>query len=1062
MLALGLWLLAGRAAAVGDDYTVVNTTYGPLRGGVNGTTRYFRGIPYAAAPLGNRRWRPPSKHPVWTAERDATNFGASCLQHGGWKTINSTVQSEDCLFLNIYAPVPRAGAPKSYPVMVYFHAGEYRMGSSNDRENNWPYFSDTIVLVTINSRLGALGYLASDALRARSADNSTGNYGIQDQQFALRWVKDNIAAFGGDRDNVLIFGESSGGSSVGVHLTNPRSFGLFDKAILESPGLYQVKTFDNAVANHDFLISALAAEGSPGCRSLPGAYHEYPNRNIGHGRGAIGSSAGTSVSVARAKCDSDESCRAFEIRYDMNETIFYERSFPVYRSNYSIQAEVEPYETVFISAGDPSGAMECLLAANASTMISLTAWGIPFDDTTDVDGFGPVIDGVELKRSVVDSILAGAIAPRVPILLGSNLDEGTEFLGCAPRSPCNSTYDDFRTWCLRSFGEKFADSAASLYKNLTFPVPECKGYKDDGSVPEHRHLVENGNQDLPVPYYWHVAAQRASTDYTIGCPARKLAQQAARSEDKGKSRPVFRYFFTHRPKYSENMENIEVMGSFHGAEVPFVFGDAFELVTDEERELSAKMGCYWSNFAHTGNPNGECRGAKLPGWPAYDAEEKMIRFNTSGVEAFRNPLNTERCNLLDKVRQTLPPSAEQASASTRKGPAPPSPPAKGAWETGKYRNLFVESGLHTQDEVDARVSAVFEQLFFGDADNERLLYWENSTSAYIHSIDSNDVRTEGMSYGMMVAVQLNNQTLFDALWTWASTHMRHNDPSDPRYGYFSWHNQISGQPMDQNPASDGETWFATALFFAAARWNGNGAGKFDYVADANAILLAATTKNNTQSVVNMFNIDERQVVFVPYASSAKFTDPSYHLPTYYRVWQEKADVSTANVSSAFWGEMADVARKHLKSTTNEKTGLAPDYSKFDGSPTGGSHQQFRFDAWRVAANIATDYAWFGAEAGDWQVGWANRLHRFFAGQQGGINGYGNQYSLEGNELSKDHSPGLVAMNAVAALASDDALAWDFVEALWNTTTPTGKYRYYDGCLYMWGMLHVSGKFKAYL
>ena len=104
MLALGLWLLAGRAAAVGDDYTVVNTTYGPLRGGVNGTTRYFRGIPYAAAPLGNRRWRPPSKHPVWTAERDATNFGASCLQHGGWQTINSTVQSEDCLFLNIWRP----------------------------------------------------------------------------------------------------------------------------------------------------------------------------------------------------------------------------------------------------------------------------------------------------------------------------------------------------------------------------------------------------------------------------------------------------------------------------------------------------------------------------------------------------------------------------------------------------------------------------------------------------------------------------------------------------------------------------------------------------------------------------------------------------------------------------------------------------------------------------------------------------------------------------------------------------------------------------------------------
>ena len=134
------------------DPVVIQLPDGPIRGSQTLTTRFFRGVPYAKPPLGELRWKPPVAPDPWGPEpRDATRFGASCPQKGGWPTINLTVISEDCLFLNVYAPVPSPDAtPKEgYPVMVYLHAGEFRYGSSNDAENNWPYFSNTTVLVTI-------------------------------------------------------------------------------------------------------------------------------------------------------------------------------------------------------------------------------------------------------------------------------------------------------------------------------------------------------------------------------------------------------------------------------------------------------------------------------------------------------------------------------------------------------------------------------------------------------------------------------------------------------------------------------------------------------------------------------------------------------------------------------------------------------------------------------------------------------------------------------------------------------------------------------------------------
>ena len=152
------------------------------------------------------------------------------------------------------------------------------------------------------------------------------------------------------------------------------------------------------------------------------------------------------------------------------------------------------------------------------------------------------------------------------------------------------------------------------------------------------------------------------------------------------------------------------------------------------------------------------------------------------------------------------------------------------------------------------------------------------------------------------------------------------------------------------------------------------------------------------------------------------------------------------------------SRNYFALTANPSISLAPDYSSFAGAPTGGQ-QHFAFDAWRVAQNVAMDYAWLAAD--DRAVGHCNRLLAFFSGANAS-KPYGNQFDVQsGRQLSDDHSPGLVGMNAVCALASNSSLAWDFVAELWATPTPSGKYRYYDGMLYLLAWLQLSGQFRYY-
>jgi oligosaccharide reducing-end xylanase len=285
----------------------------------------------------------------------------------------------------------------------------------------------------------------------------------------------------------------------------------------------------------------------------------------------------------------------------------------------------------------------------------------------------------------------------------------------------------------------------------------------------------------------------------------------------------------------------------------------------------------------------------------------------------------------------------------------------------------------------------------------------------------------------------------------------------PSYGYFSWSCKTDGTPNEETAAPDGEEYFVMSLCFAAARW-GNGPGIYNYKARADQLLttmrhrevITGPTRFGMRSVSNEVDEEQKMIRFVPVVNRGDFTDPSYHLPAFYELWERWGPPADRE----FWADAAEASRAFFVKTTDPQTGLAPAYANFDGTPHPTRFSQstvFGYDSWRTASNWSVDWLWWRKAPQEQQL--SDRIQMFFQGQ--GLSSYGDVYTLAGKELSAHHSTGPLAINAVASLAATQATAKDFVQALWDATVPSGQLRYYDGMLYLLSVLHCSGQFRIW-
>lgn len=482
---------------------LVDTDKGRIRGTVHTTHRSFLGIPYAAPPVGQLRWKAPEPHPTWVTTRDAMKFGPSCPQEAGMTRPNE--DAEDCLTLNVWTPLRPPAKPA--PVMVWIHGGGFISGGSATTTYNGSAFAVEAgsVVVTINYRLGALGFLAHPAL-----GEGSGNFGLLDQRLALQWVKKNIAAFGGDPDNVTIFGQSAGSMSVCAHVVSPLSKGLFHRAIMQSgPCSWGFPTKQAAEAQGQKLAEKLG-------------------------------------------CD---------------------------------------------KAKDPVSCMRGKGVKEARTALALKSMMI-FGDGVN---WGPTIDGVNFTSQPEDAIKTGSFN-KVPIVLGSNKDEGSIFLILSGLLN-KLTEAEYKKTAEAFFGARAGEAVArypaSSYKNPGFALMDVIG--DAGFV----------------------------------CPLRRNSRYFA---DNGVK--VWHYHFTHDPSISP----FAVGKAYHGCEIPFIFRPRADLenLRPEERKLSAKMSGYWGRFALLGTPDSP--GATS--WPAAtSAAPNYMEFTLSSKVG--KDLKKDKCTFWD-------------------------------------------------------------------------------------------------------------------------------------------------------------------------------------------------------------------------------------------------------------------------------------------------------------------------------------------------------------------------------------------------------------------------------
>ena len=373
----------------------------------------------------------------------------------------------------------------------------------------------------------------------------------------------------------------------------------------------------------------------------------------------------------------------------------------------------------------------------------------------------------------------------------------------------------------------------------------------------------------------------------------------------------------------------------------------------------------------------------------------------------------------------------------------------GAFFTNKYPNLFAQLGV-SEEQIEKKIKETFETMFFDPI--ERIYFEKGDNMGYMLDTGNNDARTEGMSYGMMMAVQMDRKDIFDRLWLFSKTYMHQS--AGKYQGYFAWSVSTDGIKNSEGPAPDGEEYYAMALFFASSRW-GDGESPFDYSVQARDILRHCIHQSEiVKDGSPMWDNTNHYIKFIP---DRPDTDASYHLPHFYELFALLADEQ----DRPFWRKAAIESRKYQNLACDKDTGMAPEKGEFDGTPSSNpSRSQFYSDAYRVAMNIGLDAAWFNKDARLGDI--IDKLQTYFS-ENTKLGEY-NSYTIKGEPLDVPamHPYAIIATNAAGSLASRGKYRMDWVKYFWDLPLRKGDRRYYDNCLYFFSLLMLAGRYRIYI
>lgn len=377
----------------------------------------------------------------------------------------------------------------------------------------------------------------------------------------------------------------------------------------------------------------------------------------------------------------------------------------------------------------------------------------------------------------------------------------------------------------------------------------------------------------------------------------------------------------------------------------------------------------------------------------------------------------------------------------------------GAVNTGLYPNFLEKVGMDSEA-VDRRIEEIFQTTFYG-SDEERLYHPVDPDMGFITDTGNNDVRTEGMSYGMMLTVQLDKKEEFDRIWKWTYTNMYMSEGTHK--GFFCWSNSLDGSKNANGPAPDGEEYFAMALIFASRRW-GDGEGIFNYSKHACDILHEMRRVEGDGKGRGMFDPDNKLIRFIP---EVDFSDPSYHLPHYYELFAKYA----YEEDRQFYAEAATNSREYLHKACHEVTGLNGEYANYDGSPFmesdgWGRHDWYYSDAYRTVMNMALDHIWFNKDS--WQEEVGKKFLNYYCNTLGEEN-WDDVPMWDGTltEQKVLHPIAVIASNAAAGILAGDENGLKCIKKFVETPLRLGNRRYYDNLLYFFAFLMLGGRYKIY-